>query len=178
MPGAPDRPRLSLLDPERDRGLLADLRRYAEVAGVDPGHVELGMDRFGCTSAEVAWAGRLLRARRGGRRQPAGLKYVERAGDVDARMRGLAGTLVRNYVDARVVDLERVLGDDRPQCSVLLVPQCLDGLPAWRLDALAGALQGPLGRGRSVALWVAAPPTAAKLGTALHAVLRRLEPAS
>lgn len=164
----------ALLDPERHRGLVADLARYAGAAGVDPAHVTYGMDCFGCGQGEVDWATGYLRRHREGKRRPAGLVYVGSASDVDERMRGLAGSLVRHYVDARVVPEASVVDDGAPQCSVLLVPRCLDDLVAWRRDRVIDEARSRVGRGGSVVLWVGSEPRAGTVGKAAMALVRRL----
>lgn len=150
--------------------LFANLRGFAKVAGVPERMIYTPLSAT-CGEAEVDWV-------RGFHKNAAagilGLLYVGAwKPSVERRMQAIAGTLVRNFMDARVMSVEAVAAlrrDEEPSMfSCLLVPSIL-GFSAW---AFQGFVATVMERVTQEKLTVLAVPSRAALKTA-HPELARV----
>ena len=150
-----------VLDPEEHDRMVADLAKIARDANLRPEWIWAKIDLH-CTAGEIAWVRRFPFHSHEGR---AGLCLVGRHPEpgVEDRMAALAGTLVRNFVRARLMTVNQVItavDDGRPpEMSCLLVPNFFLGkteaaLPAWRLALLLDALLHRKLRGLQTVLYV------------------------
>jgi hypothetical protein len=137
----------SMLNEKKDRMLLADLQHIAQVAGVHTKYIHYGMKDF-CGAEEMDWVRRYHLYNGSGKESVPGLLLVG-LDSPEVRCQSIAGSLVRNYIDARVVSLNTVLaaaeGKGSLNPTVLLIPNFFievphskgkPTLPAWKVQAL------------------------------------------
>lgn len=144
--------RTGVLDPRVHRRIVGDIQRYAERAGVPPEAICRALDEY-VGEDETAWVRRFLLQRAA---PLPGLAYVGRCRDVSERMVGIAGCMVRNFVDARVMTAARVV-DERPRCTILLIPNFFIGRTSsqgWSGGALVDVLAERLTGGKSTVIYV------------------------
>ena len=95
----------SVLRPEKHRRLIADLASVCEVANVPPHMVKQSAKPF-LSAKQLDWLVRFPQYAEAGR----GLVVLgEQAIAPDTIMMAMAGALIRNYIDARVVSLNTLL---------------------------------------------------------------------
>jgi hypothetical protein len=133
--------RASILDPMVHGPLLADLAHVCETANVLPEFVRCSAKPF-LTAAELRWVRYFKKHRKSG----CGLVLTgKQAIPPEIKFQAIAGVLIRNYVDARVISVHTLLSlvedDELPVPTVLLIPNLYlasqsKALPAWRLHAL------------------------------------------
>jgi hypothetical protein len=145
---------------EHDR-MVADIAKIARDANLRPEWIWARIEQH-CTAGEIEWVRRFPFHKSEGR---AGLCLVGKhpAPAIEDRMSALAGTLVRNFVRARLMTVHQVIEavDDGqpPEMSCLLVPNFFLGkiegaLPAWRLALLLDGLLNRKLRGLQTVLYV------------------------
>ncbi len=141
-----------VLDPKVHSRIVADLQRYSERAGVPSEAICRGLSNY-VDEREVTWVRNFLRNRTA---PPPGLAYVGRWTDVNNRMIGIAGCMVRNFVDARVMTAHRVV-EESPTATLLLIPNFYASgvkMPDWKVSQLTDILVGRRNAGKSTVLYV------------------------
>jgi len=130
---------VSILDTRIHRRIIADIRRYSDHAGVPQHAISNGLEHY-CGQSEIDWVVRYLRAR-ANPPVPVGLAYMGDWGDMTRRMVGIAGCMVRNFVDARVMTVQRAT-DEMATCTLLLIPRIPTGkaLLDWKVSQLVDLL--------------------------------------
>lgn len=160
-----------VLDRRIHEQMILRLEAVAERAGVPVEAICRPLARY-AGRQEAEWCRQVIRRRNG--TLPPGLAYVGAWRDVDRRMEGLAGALVRNFVDARVMTASQVL-DGEPDCLVLLVPHLSAGTDL-KAALLADALVGRFHAGRATVLHVQSlDQVGARFGASLRDVVGQLE---
>lgn len=134
-----------VLDRVEHARLVADLDAFAERAGVPPEAICQHLGAY-AGAEESDWVLEFLRRRRA---PHPGLVWLGTWSDVQRRCVGIAGALVRNFVDARVASLADLV-EDPPVATVLLLPATRG--PQWQRDVLAGVLVERASRGVSTLL--------------------------
>ena len=127
-----------VLDPKVHRRLIHKLSEYAERAGVTPEAICTHLREY-AEDQERAWVGEYLSSRK---HPPTGLAYIGAWRDAPTRMEGLAGCLVRNFVDARVMSSLQI-ADQSPTATVLLVPNFFvarSALTGWKVGQLVDTI--------------------------------------
>lgn len=137
-----------VLNPEDHKPLVSDLGIHAHHAGIQPHYIWTAMDGF-CNPAEILWI----------------RKFHEQEKDLillgknpipasDVRMSAMAGALIRNYINAKVMTLnsflDAVTAGNTPKQTCLFIPNFFidkgalfassNALPAWRLNLLFDGL--------------------------------------
>ena len=116
--------------------LLVRLPGAAQRAGVPAEAICRHLQNY-VDDEEREWVREVLRLRSA---PPAGLVYVGRwRGGVDGRMDGIAGAMVRNFIDARVMQVRRAI-EEKPRSLVLLIPNFLPeqgSMPGWEMGQAA-----------------------------------------
>jgi hypothetical protein len=113
-----------MLDPNVHHRLVADIERYARAARITPEWIWRPITDV-CSAEETAWA-RQFRFHQGEGRS--GLIYVGRdpCPQIEDRLAAIAGALIRNFIDARVLTLLHLLDaihdGEIPEFACLLVP--------------------------------------------------------
>lgn len=116
-----------VLDPEVHDRLVADLRRVCERAGIAGRERLVGRPLAEvCTGFEVRWARKFHEHAEHGR---FGLVYAGRLEPpVEQRFPAMVACLLRNFVDARLVSVGDLVGDeDADVCTALFVPNLFRG---------------------------------------------------
>lgn len=164
-----------ILDRRVHGRIVADIDRYAERAGIPPEAICRSLDEY-VDPPEVEWVQDFLRQRSA---PPLGLAYLGRWRDVGERMVGIAGCMVRNFIDARVMTAH-VVTETRPECTLLLIPNFYAGrsaMPEWQVSQLADVLVERGTSGKSTIIHVSdLESMEAAYGTAMVDVVRRLRP--
>lgn len=112
-----------VLDRDLHRTMMQEVEAYAVQAGVHTHYIWTPLSEI-ATQTEVDWVGRVPEMRKSG---PYGVVYVGRdfSPSIEQRFMASAAACVRNFVDARVIPLHRLVDRLRQGpvgCSVLLVP--------------------------------------------------------
>ncbi len=112
-----------ILQPDLHGRLVQDITRICETAGIRPRYLTHSMQGV-CTEEEIEWVRSFNSHEADG--IPGGLYYVglETGKAVDQRMMAMAGALIRNFIDARVMTVHDAVESYRfgRHCSVLLIP--------------------------------------------------------
>lgn len=139
-----------ILDSEIHKRLVADIDRYARMAGIPRGAIWTHLSEF-VGDEEKKWVKGFLSRRRS---PPPGLAYVGPWDGVEQRMVGICGAMVRNFVDARLVTPHRAI-EEPPDCTLLAIPGLLGAqLPKWMAAKLADLVMDRSHRGKSTVLEV------------------------
>jgi hypothetical protein len=140
--------------------IIADRERICAVAGIQDKHLRESMIEY-CRPAEIDWVRHFKRYRAAG--IPGLLiTYSQRPGTI---CEAIAGALVRNYIDARVIPLNSLFNEcldsgDLSTPEVLLVPNLYvraSGtaiLPSWKIQVLHDLLLTRTLRSRMNVLYV------------------------
>lgn len=146
--------RSGVLRPDKHARMVADVDRWAERAGVPAAAILTHLSEY-VDEPERAWVMEVVKARLGA--LPRGLVYVGRWRDVDRRMAGIAGAMVRNFIDARVMSAHQVV-EDPPDCRVLLIPNFHPGgkgrMASWKASELADVVLDRARNGKATVLHV------------------------
>lgn len=132
-----------VLRPERHMALVEELDKFAHKAGIAAYFIYRGISEF-CPSEVVEWC-RMMPSRK---KAGVGGLVIESHGPVDVVMSGLAGALVRNYMDARIVTTHEIIeAKGAPEAEVLLIPNfhvpgAAGNIADWNKHTLYGALLG------------------------------------
>lgn len=146
---------IQVIDPERHSRMIEDLDNICHMANI-PKHMIYESAVDSCSLRELDW----IRNFRTYQVSNKGLLVVgSQEVPVDKKFMAIAAALVRNFIDARVVTLNGVLGDNAPNPTVLLVPNLFveatgKGLPAWKIQQLYDYLIGRCVEGRVSVLYV------------------------
>lgn len=125
----------SVLDPVRHARLIQDLDHIAKVAGVPIAYIKQSMVPF-CDGTEIDYITNF----RMYREIKPGLLLVGKQNE-EQRCFAMAGALLRNFIDARIVHMSQLLemleSGDGVTPSVLIVPNFYDteygkALPSWK----------------------------------------------
>lgn len=126
----------SILDPVHHERLIADMEHVCKTANVLPLYVKQSM--VGVSQpAEIEWVRQFREHSQNGQ----GLVLTGSLSP-ETRMMSIAGALLRNFVDARVISLTTMLemrdNGVLPDCRVMLVPNLFlrsagKALPAWKV---------------------------------------------
>lgn len=150
---------IGILNREYHDRLLADLKRFANKAGIPPEFVWSKMSKY-CTDDDMTW----VRKMREGKDN--GLVYVGTGFDVpvEDKMMAIAGACLRNYIDAQVMSVQeisaRLKNDNMPNCTVCLVPNFamssldLASVAPWQAAALLGWLYSRMAKNLKTVLYV------------------------
>lgn len=150
---------IGILNREYHDRLIADLKRFANKAGIPPEFVWSKMSKY-CTDEDMNW----VRKMREGKDN--GLVYVGSGFDVpvEDKMMAIAGACLRNYIDAQVMSVQDVLlrlkNDNMPNCTVCLVPNFamsnLDSqsVASWQTAHLLGWLYSRMAKNLKTVLYV------------------------
>lgn len=154
----------TILDPVRHDRLIANLDNYCETANVQRRFVEHSMKDFVPADAdEVEWVTHFNHYRTEG---TAGLLFVGQFDNptVDVRMMAIAGALLRNYLDARIVPLNTLLeiadSGGEVDATILLIPNLFivgaagKTLPAWKMQGLYDILMKRMTTGKPTVAYV------------------------
>lgn len=159
QPGAHDPWATGVLKKEHHHRLVANLDKFARVAGIDKKWVSRPLEDY-CVPDEIKWFRTFPRHSI----DVHGLVYVGKGWDptLETRMKALAGAFLRNFTTARYLTAkalaEAVDGQDTPTESCILVPNFFAesrGLPAWRGELLYDALLRRTAIGKKHVLGVA-----------------------
>jgi len=148
-----------VLNVEFHERLLADLDRVVEIAGIPASFVGAKLSDY-CKGKDYEWVKGVKDT------GTYGLCYVGKQDPlVEDKMMAIAGTLLRNYIDARVMSLQTVFALLRdgalPTPTVLLIPNfCVhkgDGgtVAPWQIPLLLGLLIDRMGKGLKTVVGVA-----------------------
>lgn len=130
-----------VLDSKVHQRLASDLEAFAERAGIPPEAICTALGDY-VGPEEERWIREVLKSRRS---PSPGFCYVGHWHDVTHRMAGMCGALVRNFVNARVLTVERFV-EERPDTAVVLIPNFHPGqIPGWMVAKLADAFVGRAG---------------------------------
>lgn len=137
-----------VLKRERHERLVDDLPRIATQAGIPVAALDRGMAESGCSSIEVEWVVHYHAHLAGD--EPGGLILAGKFKPAPViRMHAMAAAFLRNYLDARVVSLATLTGDEDADIDprVLLVPDFFQdsttggaALPHYKFARLHGLL--------------------------------------
>lgn len=148
-----DSPPKCVLDPERHARLIADFDQICAVANVPRKYVRESMTNV-CDSAEIDYVVNFKLYRE----SYPGFIIVGKS-QSEERCMAIAGALVRNFIDARVVTLTSLLdateNHEVPEPTVMVIPNLYmksygKTLPAWKVSAVYDVL---------VSRWTANKPT-------------------
>lgn len=127
----------SILDPKEHARLIADMEHIASVAGVQEKYIHQSMVEV-CSEPEIEWV------RNYNKHKSESLPGLVLHGteQPDAHCQAIAGALLRNYLDARVIPLNTLLDSKEiPNPTVLLIPNLFvkvaeKGIPSWRMQSM------------------------------------------
>ncbi len=139
---------------EKEHGrIIANLNRIAAQAGIPRDMICTSATEH-CEQREIEW----FRRMRGNTR--AGLAYLGYwQGGVEMRMMAAAGALIRNYIDARVTTVQRIIarakGEEQEVSTVLFIPNLFVGpQPAWISQMLLDVLYARHAAGLKTVVYV------------------------
>jgi len=151
----------NVLDEKFHSRLVRDLDKIAGEANIPVSMVMRSMRDY-CTEEEVEWV-KHIRNREG---EQVGLAYVGVSidGPIESRMMAMAGTCLRNHIDARLYTVQEVLkrlgNNTMPDPSVLLIPNFFISkeqgghISSWNISSLLGLLINRLAAGKATVLYV------------------------
>jgi len=150
-----------LLVPKHHRKLVENIEKVCGQARIPALYVHTcPLDKY-CDEADIGWVkGYHGWADKG----VAGMAYTNQVNRVEDRMMAIAGALIRNYIDAKVMTVQEIIqavkDDDTPMCSTLLVPNFYlprdsgGKLPEWQVSMLSGAMLSRFSRGVQTVIYV------------------------
>jgi len=148
----------AMLDPVEHSRIIADEQQVCTTAGVQARFLRSSMTGF-CGPDEVEWVKKFWQHHAEG--MP-GL-VLEGISRPDTRCQAIAGALVRNFIDARVIPLNTILNmasdGGVPSPSVLLIPNLFmsamgKNVPAWRIQILYDLLLERSTQGKESVVYV------------------------
>lgn len=148
----------SCLDPEKHGPLIDDIYRYAAMAGLGGSnmrHIWEPIEKHGLSEEETLM---LKNIKKLSKRGQAGALYVgQDSGMIADRFMALTGCMVRNYVDARYVPLERAIDEFKEQGAVSAAVACIPNfhtdatcLKDWRISLLYDLLLQHMSEGKLI----------------------------
>jgi hypothetical protein len=126
------------LDPTVHREIIARMTQFCATANVPEKFVRLSMKGF-CSDVEIEWVRQFNQNLRAGRN----LIFTGKNKNHETKCMAITGTLVRNFVDARLMTLRGII--DNPDVAleprVLIVPNLYvtsfgKQLTAWQIQAV------------------------------------------
>lgn len=146
---------------EKHYRLVEDLERYARAAGITPYYIyKIRMAAF-CTDEEIDYVKHL---RQHEEKAVAGLAYHGTAEKIEDRMMSIAGAVLRNLIQARVIMLQDLLNElkdeEPPQDTMVLVPNFFidssDGgkIPDWKVSLLVSWVMSRFTTGKQTVLYI------------------------
>ncbi len=151
----------NVLDEKFHTRLVRDLDKIAGEANIPVSMVMRTMRDY-CTEEEVEWV-KHIRNREG---EQVGLAYVGDSSSlpIETRMMAMAGTCLRNHIDARLYTVQEVLkrlgNNTMPDPSVLLIPNFFISkeqgghISSWLISSLLGLLINRLAAGKATVLYI------------------------
>jgi hypothetical protein len=131
-----------VLDPVVHGRIIADMERVCEIANVPASFIRHSMKSF-CQDGEIEWVRSFNVSRKDGL---GGLALVG-ADHAETRCMAIAGTLVRNFIDARVISLNTIVSHpvEAMEPTVLVVPNLYlnsfgKQLTAWQVQSVYDVL--------------------------------------
>jgi hypothetical protein len=172
-----------VLDPVVHDRLVADLDHYAHQAGIQPHYIWTPLANT-CNAMEVAWIRSFLSEEKDGLI----LSGPNPDPSIESQLSAMAGALVRNFINARVMTLNQFLdatgSGNTPDQTCLFIPNFFvekgtagagvsgSSLPAWRLNLLLDGLTSRALDGNKTVIYVSDPKQMRmEYGAALHHLL-------
>lgn len=146
-------PKNSVLDEVAHRRLIEDMTAICTQAGVPSMYVHRSM-RGVCSDTECKWVLNYHKLQDIGK---CGL--VLQGDDIENRALSIGGALIRNFIDARVYTLQRVIDED-PNPTVLIIPNFYVAAidckphPSWKIDQIYGLLLDRMTKGLQTVIGV------------------------
>lgn len=148
------------LKPDIHLRLVVDMDRYVALANVPARFIYQSAKEF-CEAFEIEWAKKLASYIEDG---DYGLMFTDKCKDLDNRMYGIAGMLIRNFIDARVYTVQHILdllkdGDDI-EGRVIIIPNFFlmksmgGSIPEWKISSLLGFLMERYAKGLPTILYI------------------------
>lgn len=147
----------SILDPVHHQRLIADLEHVCQTANVLPMYVHQSMKGIAHPD-EIEWVKHFRDHQTNG----TGM-VITGSESPETRMMSIAGALIRNFVDARVISLTNMLSlremNALPDCTVMLVPNLFlrsagKALPAWKVQIVYDILLARMTSNRPTVVYV------------------------
>lgn len=149
-----------VLDPEKHMRLVQDISRIADMANIPSIYIYTSMITY-CSQKEIEWVKAMRRHQDDG---ITGAVFVGKTPGLEDRMMAMAGCLIRNFVDARVYTvqgvIEKLRGNNLPECRVLLIPNFFllkdsgGDIPSWHISSLLGMLYSRFSKGLFTIMYV------------------------
>lgn len=148
-----------LLDRDYHDRLIANLKTHAMQAGIPPSYVWTRLSKY-CSAVEMDWVRNMRHS------EDNGLVFsgTEFNVPVEDKMMAITGACLRNYIDARVMTVQELLGrlknDDPPGHTLVLVPNfCMakddkSSVAPWQAASLLGWLYSRLSNNQKAVLYV------------------------
>jgi hypothetical protein len=136
------------LNPEKHNTLVANIEKYAEISGLGGGNKHFiweSIAKYNLNKLEMTVLENLKRMPSSGKK---GVLYIgQPPSQITEKFMALTGCMVRNFVDARCMTLEKVLYEYKEnkeiEASVVCIPNlCTDAtdLPKWQQGLLSDFL--------------------------------------
>jgi len=149
----------SILDEEFHARLIADIDRYAEMAGIPVYMLHEPLAQY-CSPEEVKWIKDILLTRDKG----LCVTGIDPGHPVESKMMAMAAALLRNYIDARVVTMTTLLQEHHDgeveSPTVMLIPnfyvEYSGGKPNtnWQVNILQDILMRRMVEGKTTIIYV------------------------
>ena len=151
----------SILDPVEHSRLLADLDGVCATANVQQIYVHQSMAEF-CNQTEIKWVADFRENR------AKGIGGLLLTGTLGERYQAIAGALLRNFIDARVVSVNQLVAASNnqgknsveiPDPTVLVIPNLFvsshgKAMTSWQIQALYDILLGRLTSNRPTVAYI------------------------
>lgn len=151
----------SLLDPVEHSRLIADLEGICTTANVQQIYVHQSMSKF-CSPTEIKWVADFRENR------AMGVGGLLLTGVLGERYQAIAGALLRNFIDARVVSVNQLVAASNsngkhvveiPDPTVLVIPNLFvssygKAMTSWQIQALYDILLGRLTSNRPTVAYI------------------------
>lgn len=144
-----------------DKQILADMPKFCATANVPEKYIRQSM-RYECDENQVAWVKNFIQTRYSQNRLGhGGLLLTGKDKKPEAKCMAITGTLVRNFIDARIMTLKSVI--DAPLLAqaptVLVIPNLFISmfgkqLTAWQIQTLYDVLINRLTSNKPCVLYV------------------------
>lgn len=148
------------LNPDVHHRLVVELDKYTALANVPARFIYQSATNF-CQPFEIEWAKKIASHIEDG---DYGLMFNDKCKDLDDRLYGLAGLLIRNFVDARVYTVQYILDmladSDEIEGRVIIIPNFFlmksmgGSLPAWKISSLLGFLMERYSKGLPTIVYI------------------------
>jgi hypothetical protein len=152
-------PEDSVLDPVVHARLLLDIDHVCETANIPPMYLHRRMAPY-CRDHEIAWVKGYPQAKIEGK--IAGYRLIGK--NSEPRCMAICGAFLRNFIDARVVTLNKLIDDaqkgEAPDPTVMIIPNLFVAtqggkpLTAWQVSLLYDVLLARMVSGRMTVVYV------------------------